>query len=61
MARKRMSDRRILDLGPPAGCAERRYIADRRRIQVAEATYEEFESLMAALGFRRQASTQEKA
>lgn len=56
-----MSDRRIQDLGPPAGCAERRYIADRRRIQVAEATYEEFESLMAALGFRRQASTQEKA
>ena len=60
MARKRMSDRRIQDFGPPVGCAERRCIADRRKIEVSEATYEEFETLMAALGFRHRASTLEK-
>jgi hypothetical protein len=55
-----MSDRRIQDFGPPVGCAERRCIADRRKIEVSEATYEEFETLMAALGFRHRASTHEK-
>jgi len=48
------------DFGPPSGCAERRCIADRRRIQVSEATYEEFEMLMAALGFRQKPSMREK-
>ena len=56
-----MTDRRTQDYGPPAGYAERRCIADRRKIQVAEATYEEFETLMTALGFRRQASAHGKA
>ncbi len=60
MARKRMSDRRTQDFGPPSGCAERRCIADRRSIQVSEATYEEFEMLMAALGFRHKTSMSEK-
>ena len=61
MARKRMSDRRVRDFGPPSGCAERRCIADRRKIEVSEATYEEFEMLMAALGFRNKTSRHDKA
>ena len=60
MARKRMSDRRMRDFGPPSGCTERRCIADRRKTEVSKATYEEFEMLMAALGFRRKTSTHEK-
>jgi len=60
MARKRMGDRRVQDLGPPSGCVERRCIADRRKMEVAEATYEEFEALMRALGFRRNASLSEQ-
>lgn len=60
MARKRMGDRRVQDLGPPSGCEERRCIADRRKMEVSEATYEEFETLMAALGFRRKAAMTDK-
>lgn len=60
MARKRMSDRRVQDMGPPDGYAERRCIADRRKMEVSDATYEEFELLMAALGFRRTTSTRNK-
>ena len=60
MARNSMSDRRIQDFGPPSGCAERRRIADRRKTEVSEATYEEFEMLMTALGFRPRAAKHEK-
>ena len=55
-----MSDRRIQDFGPPSGCADRRRIADRRKTEVSEATYEEFEMLMTALGFRPRAAKHEK-
>lgn len=61
MARIGMSDRRIQDFGPPSGCEERRCLADRRKIEVSDATYEEFERLMAALGFRRKTLMREKA
>lgn len=52
MFKKRMGERRVSDSGPQSGCAERRCQAERRNMSVADATYEEFEILMSALGFR---------
>lgn len=52
MFKKRMGERRVNESGPPAGCAERRCLAERRNMSVAEASFEEFEILMSALGFR---------
>jgi hypothetical protein len=53
MVQKRGSDRRNRDYGPPHGCQERRYMAERRRMAVSDASLAEFEALMCALGFRR--------
>ena len=52
MYQKRGRDRRTRDLGPPNSSQERRCIAERRRIKVSEASLDEFEALMSALGFR---------
>lgn len=60
MFKKRTGERRITESGPPTGCAERRCLAERRNMKVAEATYEEFEILMSALGFRPTEAAEEE-
>ena len=52
MVHRRANDRRSRDSGPPNGCQERRYLAERRRMSVSDASLAEFETLMSALGFR---------
>lgn len=53
MTRTRKEDRRQQELGPPKGWAERRRRVERRRPEVAEASLDEFLSLMAALSASR--------
>ncbi len=60
MMQKRGCDRRVRESGPPRECPERRCIAERRRIQISEATLDEFEVLMTALGFRNNRSNNDK-
>ena len=52
MFQKRGSDRRVKESGPVFGSSERRNIAERRRIGISETSFDEFEVLMSALGFR---------
>jgi hypothetical protein len=59
MFKKRMGERRVLESEPPHGSAERRHLAERRTRNDAEASYEEFEILMSAIGFRQSATARE--
>ena len=52
MRRERGRERRVFEFGPPNGCAERRSLAKRRRLDVLQASLSQFEVLMSALGFR---------
>ena len=52
MFQKRGRDRRVKESGPTKGSLERRNIAERRKIEITESSYDEFEILMSALGFR---------
>lgn len=61
MIKRQAGDRRCKESGPPTGCAERRSMAERRRISISDASLDEFEMLMSALGFRRKSSVHDKA
>jgi hypothetical protein len=52
MIHKRARERRIHDSGPPSGYAERRYMTKHRKMEIPNTTCDDFERLMAALGFR---------
>ena len=45
--RRKNKDRRQVDLGPPAGCEERRQQIERRHPQVTEVDFDEWEALVA--------------
>lgn len=53
MIQKRANDRRVLDDGPPGGGSERRRITEKPGMEVLESSFEEFELLMTALGYRQ--------
>jgi len=44
--RRKNKDRRQVDLGPPAGCEERRQQIERRHPQVTEVDFDEWEALI---------------
>ena len=52
MFMERGPDRRVKESAQMEGSKERRHIAERRRIEISESSYDEFEILMSALGFR---------
>jgi len=52
MFMERGPDRRVKEQAHMEGSKERRHIAERRRIEIRESSYDEFEILMSALGFR---------
>ena len=52
MIQKRRGVRRIHNDGPPEGFLERRYMDERRKTDISQASINAFESLMSALGFR---------
>ena len=52
MFMERGPDRRVKEPVYLEGSKERRHIAERRRIEISESSYDEFEILMSALGFR---------
>jgi len=52
MFKERGPDRRVNEAALLDGSEERRHIAERRRIKISDASYDEFEILMSALGFR---------
>jgi len=60
MFKKRMGERRVNESSGLNGRSERRCLAERRRIGVSEASLDEFEVLMTALGFRPTEAVAEK-
>jgi hypothetical protein len=52
MFKERGLDRRVKETALMEGSEERRHIVERRRIEISESPYDEFEILMSALGFR---------
>lgn len=52
MFKERGPDRRVNEPSQMEASKERRHIAERRRIEISESSYDEFEILMSALGFR---------
>ena len=52
MYMERGPDRRVKEPTHMDASKERRRIAERRRIEIRESSYDEFEILMSALGFR---------
>ena len=52
MFQKRGPERRVEESVPMDDSKERRHIAERRKIDIRESSYDEFEILMSALGFR---------
>ena len=56
MMQERGQDRRVRECGPPNGLADRRQIAERRKIEISEASIDEFEFLRSASSFRSSGS-----
>ncbi len=42
--KRETADRRVSDVGPPAGCRERRVVSDRRQMKIAEISFHEWTS-----------------
>ena len=52
MRRERGRERRVFEFGPPRGCSERRQASERRKLDTLQVSLNQFEVLMASLGFR---------
>ena len=42
--KRELTDRRVSDAGPPAGCRERRITSDRRQMKITEISFHEWTS-----------------
>ena len=52
MQKERGEERRTWEIGPPRGWADRRRKVERRKPEVNDGSYDEFESLVAAMKAR---------